>query len=150
TGTPTAQIAGSAFNATVNAVDAFWNLVNTVTDTVGITCSDSNASLPGNTALVSGTNTVSVTFNTAGGQTLTASDVTDGTKSANTSSLNVTAGTFVGLQLLAPGEAAAPGTASGKTGTPNAQTAGSAFTVTVNAVDANWNVVNTNDVVSIS
>ena len=39
-----------------------------------------------------------------------------------------------------PGETAAPGTTNGKTGTPNAQTAGNSFTVTVNAVDANWNL----------
>src|SRR5436309_12976956 len=50
---------------------------------------------------------------------------------------------FTKLQLLMPGETAAPGTASGKTGTPNAQTAGTAVTVTVNAVDAAWYVVYT-------
>src|SRR5256886_7434461 len=48
---------------------------------------------------------------------------------------------FTKLQLLVPGETAAPGTGSGKTGTPTAQTAGTAFTVTVNAVDANWYLV---------
>ena len=42
-----------------------------------------------------------------------------------------------------PGETAAAGTTTGKTGTPSAETAGTAFNVTVNAVDANWNVVNT-------
>ena len=41
-----------------------------------------------------------------------------------------------------PGETAAPGTASGKTGTPTARAAGAPFTVTVNAVDANWNLIN--------
>src|SRR5207247_9364463 len=48
------------------------------------------------------------------------------------------------------GETAAPGTASGKSGTPAEQTAGTAFAVTVNAVDANWNLVNTNDTVAIT
>ena len=42
---------------------------------------------------------------------------------------------------MLPGETAAPGTTAGKTGTPSGQTAGAAFTVIVNAADANWNVV---------
>ena len=86
TGTPTSQPTGTAFNVTVNAVDANWNLVNTVTHTVGITSSDSNATLPANGALTAGTRIASVTLRTAGAQTVTASDITDGTKAANTSS----------------------------------------------------------------
>src|SRR5206468_1409896 len=61
TGTPNVT-AGNAFTVTVNAVDANWYLVNTVTDTVGITSSDTNAVLPGNAALSSGTQTFSVTL----------------------------------------------------------------------------------------
>src|SRR5205823_2141476 len=135
TGAPTALTAGTPVNVTVNAVDNFWNTVNTVTDTVGITSSDANAGLPPNVPLVSGTQTLSITFKTAGSRTLTASDLTDGAKTANTSpSIAVSAGPFVKLQVLAPGEIAAAGSATGKTGTPASQTAGSAFNVTVNAV----------------
>ena len=54
------------------------------------------------------------------------------------------------LQILTPGETAAPGTGTGKTGTPTAEVAGTAFSVTVNAVDANWNVVSTNDTIAIT
>src|SRR5207249_3676572 len=83
--------------------------------------------------------------------TLTASDVADPSKTANTSpAITVSAGAFAKLQLLAPGEIAAPGTANGKTGASAAQTAGTAFSFSVNAVDANWNVVNTNDTVAIT
>src|SRR5205823_4521356 len=90
-------------------------------------------------------------FKTAGSRTLTATDVTDGSKSANTSpSITVNAGAFVKLQLLAPGETAAPGSATGKTGTPAAQITGTAFNVTVNAVDANWNLVSNTDTVGIT
>jgi hypothetical protein len=46
---------------------------------------------------------------------------------------------------LLPGEFAAPNTTSGKTGTPNAQSAGTPFNVIINAVDDNWNVVNVTD-----
>lgn len=84
TGTPTAQAVGIAFNVTVNAVDDNWNLVNYVTDIVSITSSDSSAALPTDAALVGGTQTFSVIFGTAGSQTVTATDVTDGKKKAGT------------------------------------------------------------------
>jgi hypothetical protein len=47
------------------------------------------------------------------------------------------------LQVLMPGEANAPFTATGKTGTPDSQPVGAVVNVTVNAVDVDWNVVNT-------
>lgn len=48
---------------------------------------------------------------------------------------------FSQLQVLLPGETNAPNTLTGKVGTPDPVTAGSYITVTINAVDANWNVV---------
>src|SRR5205814_792389 len=144
TGTPTASTAATAFNITVNAVDNFWNVVNSITDTVDIASTDANATLPADAALVSGTRTLSVTFKTAGTRTFTATDITDGSKTANTSpSITANAGAFTKLQILLPGETAAPGSSTGKTGTPTAQTSGTPFNVTVNAVDANWNPVTT-------
>src|SRR6185436_1838396 len=105
--------------------DANWNLVTTVSDTVAISSSDGNATLPANAALASGTKNFSVTLKTLGSQTVTASDVTDSGKTPNTSpAISVTAAPFAKLQILVPGETAAPGTVSGKTGTPSAQTAG--------------------------
>src|SRR5438034_1299151 len=105
------------------------------------------ATLPANAALSSGTKTFSVTLNAVGTPTVTASDITDTNKTASTSPpITVNLGAITKLQLLVPGETAAPGTASsgsGKTGTPTARSAGTAFTVTVNAVDAAWNVVST-------
>ncbi len=93
TGTPDNLPIGVAFVVTVNAVDDFWNFINTVTDTVAITSStDSIATLPANTSLAAGTVVLPVTFNTPGPQTLTASDVTAPSKTANTSpSIAVTA-----------------------------------------------------------
>jgi aspartokinase-like uncharacterized kinase len=151
TGTPTAQTAGTPFNVTVNAVDANWNTITSATDTVGLTSSDSNAVLPANAALVGGTQTVSVTLRTSGTRTVTASDVSDGTKTASTSpSVTVNAGAFTKLLLLVPGETAAPGSATGKTGTPTAQVAGTAFNATINAVDSCWNLVSSTDTVGIT
>src|SRR5206468_4721818 len=151
TGTPTARTAGAAFNVTVNAVDANWNLVSTVGDTVGITSTDNNATLPSNAALASGAQIFSVTLNTAGSATLTAADNSNISIASNTSpSIAVNPALFAKLQLLVPGETATPGTPAGKSGAPNSQTAGAAYSVTVNAVDANWNLINTNDTVAIS
>src|SRR5207302_6479955 len=109
---------------------------------VAITSSDANAALPANAQLVGGSKSFNVTLKTAGSATVTASDVTHAAVSASTSpSIAVSPGAFAKLQLLAPGETAAPGSSTGKTGSPTAQTAGTSFNVTVNAVDANWNLV---------
>jgi hypothetical protein len=255
TGTPTAQVAGTPFTVTVNTVDANWNLANTIVDTVGISGTDARASMPANAPLVSGTKSFSVALNTVGSATVTATDLTDGSKPPNTSSsitvgpgapkqlavqlapaaatagvpftpqpviavqdaggnlvtsdngrvitvarglgtgtlqgtltattvnglatfsnlsynlaetialnfaatglMNVSssnivvgAGPFSQLQVLVPGETAAPGTSTGKTGTPISQTATMSFPVTVNAVDAQWNLINSvTDVASIT
>src|SRR6185295_4687045 len=132
TGTPTAQTAGTAFNVTVNAVDANWNLVSS-THTVGISTTDANDIHPANAAMTAGTKTFAVTFKSAGSWSITASDITDGTKTANTSpAITANTGAFAKLQILVPGETAPPGSTTGKTGTPTAQTAGTPFNVTIN------------------
>src|SRR5437773_7445153 len=92
-------------------------------------------------AFSSGVRTENVTLTLAGtGKTITATR-TGGTETGTSASFTVNAGAFTKLQLLVPGEGAAPGTALGKTGSPTTRTAGTAFNITVNAVDANWNVV---------
>ena len=53
------------------------------------------------------------------------------------------AGPYTRLQVLLPGETAAPGSSTGKTGTPQAQTSGVPFTVTVRACDDTWTTVAT-------
>lgn len=60
-----------------------------------------------------------------------------------------TAGVFDRLQVLLPGESAAPGTPGGKSGTPDAQIVGVPFEVVIRACDGNWFIVpNIVDVVS--
>jgi hypothetical protein len=73
-----------------------------------------------------------------------------GANTATSASVSITAGAFARLQLLLPGETAAPGTVTGRTGTPNVQSAGTGFNITVKSVDANWNSVNTNDTVHLT
>ena len=83
TGSPTPQQVGVPFDVTVNAVDNHWFVIS-ATDMIHITSSDGAATLPPDAALIGGTGTFSVTLNTAGSKTVTASDVTDATKVANT------------------------------------------------------------------
>jgi hypothetical protein len=150
TGTPLAQTAGAAFSVSVQSVDANWNPLLT-NDVVHVTSTDTNAVLPADTALSNGVASVSLTLRTAGTRTVTASDVTHPGILPNTSStLTLNPGAFAQLQLLVPGERTVPGTATGKTGVSLTQTSNVPFTVTVNGVDANWNVVNTNDTINIS
>lgn len=47
------------------------------------------------------------------------------------------------LQVLLPGETNAPGTTTGKIGTPDPQTVGNPFDFTVNACDSSWRIVTT-------
>jgi len=70
TGSPSAQIASTSFGVTVSAVDPFWNLVNTATDTVGLSSSDATATLPPATTLTAGTTNLTASFNTNGSFTL--------------------------------------------------------------------------------
>jgi subtilisin-like proprotein convertase family protein len=85
TGAPAAQTVNAACSVTVNAVDAHWNLIGT-NDTVRLTSSDGNATLPTDAALSSGTASLGLTFMTSGSQTVTASDVTHPAITANTGS----------------------------------------------------------------
>lgn len=57
---------------------------------------------------------------------------------------------FTKLQVLMPGETNAPGTATGKTGTPTPQTVGTPVQVTVNAVDNSWHLVNSSDTIHLT
>src|SRR5260221_14743602 len=82
TGTPSGAVSGTAFNVIVRSVDADWNLVSSI-HTIGITSSDTNAALPANVALVAGARTNSVTLRMVPSQTLTATNITHGTKKSN-------------------------------------------------------------------
>ena len=59
---------------------------------------------------------------------------------------------FSKLQVLMPGETNAPGTATGKIGTPDSQVMGVPFTVAVNAVDDTWHIISVaaNDTITLT
>ena len=140
------QTAGTSFNVMIRAQDVNNNLVPSFTGTVDMTSSSLFGAGGGTTgAFTAGVlSSLAVTLNRAGAsQTLTATRTSGGTETG-TATFNVNVGAFTRLQLLVPGETAAPGTGSGKTGTPSNATAGTALTsIIVNAVDANWNIVTT-------
>lgn len=73
---PASATAGTSFSVTVTAQDESQNTVTTYTGTVHFTSSDSQAILPSDSTLNSGTKTFTVTLKTAGSETITASDGT--------------------------------------------------------------------------
>lgn len=79
TGTPRAQVAGVPFTVTVNACDASWNVVTSISNSISIDATDASATLPAPAQLVSGTRTFSITMNAAGTFTVFAHDETDNT-----------------------------------------------------------------------
>ena len=76
---PSTAIAGTPISVTVTALDANGNTAIGYTGTVAVTTSDSAAVLPGNHTLTSGVGTFSVTLNTVGTQTVTATDTVTST-----------------------------------------------------------------------
>ena len=69
------QMSGRGFTVKVNAVDSYWNRVNS-TDTVALTSSDPNAVLPTNSCLDNGKANFNVTLKTAGYRTVLATNLT--------------------------------------------------------------------------
>jgi small nuclear ribonucleoprotein (snRNP)-like protein len=148
TGTPTAQTAGTTFNlaaGNIRAVDAYNNPVSTV-GTVNVTMSDpygtpttQSVSISGgvNTLLVP--ITLAISTDTFSPQELYVSGL--GLATSTSSAIPVNPGTPSRLQILAQGETAVPGSATGKTGTPDTATAGIAYTFTVNMTDARYNKI---------
>lgn len=138
------RTAATSFNIKITAQDAGNNTVTSFTGTAALTT---------NSLFSSGTTTTTSSFTsgvlashtvtliraaTLRNITATKSSSTEAGTSAN---FTVAAGALTKLQIVVPGETAAPGTTSGKTGSPSSQTAGTAFNVTINGVDANWNTV---------
>lgn len=141
TGTPLAQVAGMPVNVTVSAVDAKWNPVGSAAPTVALSSPDPNANLPGPGTLSNGSRVFSVTFQTAGSWTVTATDTANQLLPGTSSAVTVNSGSATQLEVLLPGETAAPGKSPGKRGAPLAQAPKRPFNVSVSAVDAYFNPV---------
>ena len=91
----------TTFNVTVNALDAANNVSAGYSGTVHFTSSDAQAKLPADAALAAGTGNFSATLETAGTQTLTATDRTSASINGM-SSIGVTAATVLTISSGAP------------------------------------------------
>jgi len=125
-GFPNPVVAGAAGSVTVTAKDAYGNTATGYVGTVKFTSSDSQAVLPANSGLSSGTGSFSVTFETVGSQSITATDTLTSSIVGSQTGITVTvagAASFVVSEF------------------PVSTIAGVAHTVTVTAVDAYNNTV---------
>lgn len=86
---PTSSLARQTIHLTVTALDAANNTSMAYAGTVHFTSSDAQANLPADSTLTAGTGAVAVTFETAGTDTLTATDTTKSSITGMTS-VNVT------------------------------------------------------------
>lgn len=151
-GTPTDQNAGSSFSLTIRAVDDFWNRVPGVAARVELTSSDAFAKMPAETTLVNGELILPATLYKSGSQTISVSDLDSVDIDPHESSpVMVLSGPYARVLILAPGESLAPGTETGRTGTPTDQSINFSFVVTVYATDSWWNpVTGVTDVIRIT
>jgi hypothetical protein len=140
---PSPQVAGVPVTITIRATDQSGNTVfDYAGDAVLASNTGSGTSTPSIITFVAGVWTGPVTFFGAGSSVrLTCTDFSAPPTTGASGLITVNPATFTKLQILLPGETAKPGTADGKDGNPSNQTAGTAFPITVRAVDAYWNVV---------
>ena len=143
-GQPDQQWCDGPFTVDVYATDEYWNRVD-VDEMVKLESGDAAANTPVFGPLVSGHRAFTVSLRTPGSWFLAVSDM-DQPEIGGMVSREVPV-FYSHLQILLPGEEAAPGTATGKTGQPLAQTAGIPFPVKVRACNADFEPVPTDRVV---
>ena len=136
--TPIAQTAGAEFNVVVHVTDKFFNTTPSTAPNVSITLSDTNSIPPANKNLTNGTTWFAITFRTAGTWNITANN--PAYIQYTSPGITVNPAAAVKLLIILPGETYAPGSNTGKIGTPAAWTAGVPYRITVRGVDANWNI----------
>lgn len=151
-GSPDDQRAGSRFDMTVRAVDAYWNRVPGVNAVVDLSATDPFADMPSQVTLANGVRVVNLTLFKAGTQTISAVDSAAANVAVyTTDAVEVLAGSYSRLLALAPGETIAPGSETGRTGFATDQSINFAFTVSVYATDPWFNPVQgVTDVVGLS
>jgi hypothetical protein len=125
-GYPASVTAGTAHLVTVEALDALNNRATSYAGSVSITSSDVDADLPANGPLTSGLGTFSVTLNTVGTQSIIATDTVTPSITGTQSGITVTASVN-------------PATHFAVSDYPASVTAGTAHSVTVEALDASNN-----------
>ncbi len=124
---PATASVGSAVSFTVTALDASNNPTTGYTGTVHFTSTDGTATLPANAMLTNGVGTFNVTFQTAGNQTVTATDTTTSSITGTSNTVMVSTSSNPATHFLVSA--------------PSSATAGAAFSFTVTALDASNNPV---------
>jgi hypothetical protein len=139
----TPQIAGTPVTVTIRATDASGNTIpNYAGDAVLQANTGAGSIVPEFVTFASGVWSGPMVFKGAGGAvSFTCSDFSAPPHTGNSNSFTVNPGPLAGLQVLVPGETARGGTDDGREGTPSGQQAGTAFTLTLRAVDSFWNLV---------
>ena len=147
-GVPNTQTAGVSFNiavGSIRAIDAFYNTVST-TGTVTVTLSDMYGTPASQTVSLSNGGsaapvpiTLAVSTDTFSPQVVYVNAFSLPTSTS--SAIPVNTGAPARLQILLPNQSAVPGSATGKTGSPLATTAGTSYSVTVRMTDARFNRV---------
>jgi hypothetical protein len=125
---PGGPTAGSAFNVTVTAKDAYGNLATGYRGTVHFTSSDAKAVLPANYTFTSGDagqHTFSITLKTVGAQSLTVTDTVTGSLTMSRTGILVQPAAASKFLLSAP----------------SSVRRGARFSVTLTVEDAYGNVV---------
>jgi hypothetical protein len=141
-GQTTTQTAGTAFDLRLRAVDEYFNRVPGITSRLQLESSDPFHQAPAEIALVNGEVIVPVTLFAAGWQTFSVADLdSSGIAAGQSRPIEVLAGAYERIVILAPGETSAPGAEDGRTGEATDQSISFAFTVTVLATDQWWNPV---------
>jgi uncharacterized protein (TIGR03437 family) len=103
TATPVTVTAGTQFMFTATAEDSFGNVVQNYTGTLHFTSSDPNAVNPPDSTLTNGTGTFTATLETAGSQTLTATDTANAMITGTSNGIVVTPGPLTHFQIVVPG-----------------------------------------------
>jgi Galactose oxidase, central domain/Kelch motif len=117
---PPTAFAGSSFNLGVIALDAANNEVSSYSGTVSFSSTDSRALIPANSTLAGGTGTISVTLETPGNQTITATDMSKATLTGVTDLISVSVAAATRFAVS----------------TPSTVTAGTTFTFNVTSLDS--------------
>jgi hypothetical protein len=131
-------------SVTIRATDVAGNTVPNYSGNAILSANTGPASItPESIVFTNGVWTGNMEFRGAGGAvSFSCSDFSTPPHIGTSNNFQVLAGPYDGLQVLLPGQTPAGGTAAGFTGTPNDQSAGAAFNVTIRAVDEYWNRVN--------
>jgi len=122
---PTAVASGTALNFTVTALNPANDVANNYTGTVQFSSTDPQAMLPANSTLKNGIGNFSATLQTAGSQTLTATDTVTASITGTSASIDVSPGPATQFSVSAP----------------NAVQQANLFTLIVTARDAANNLV---------